>query len=198
MNADNRLKALGGLKKTAVERRPAEEQLPHSQQPAAVPLQAVASLPAAVPVPAPEPDPKPAAESASSEAVVEATDLSSRYTSVTLRTPEELDARLVAHHERTRLSYPNIIMNAIDSTYTALPGILSARQHAVPPANLFGRPETVAQLPSDESEKAIRPVRMLRTHVAVIDKIAKALTNNNRTRLINAALDEYLKDERTS
>jgi len=193
VNADNRLSALGGLKKTAVTAAPsvpAAEPAPvpatprQDPQPPAAPVRSVPSRP--------EPASAPLQ-------VKEASDTgSARYTSVTLRTPKDLDARLVAHHERTRLSYPNIIMNAIDATYDALPGILAAQQHAVPAANLFGRPETVAQVASDDSDKAIRPVRMLRNHVQIIDGISDELANSNRTRLINAALTEYLKDERTS
>lgn len=211
MEPKKSLSALGGLKRTAVppsanpargEQSVAEPQTglvpeatepagPEQEPPAAVrtsePPVAATAQPAE-PVETREPKPATAANPKEDRSGGGPGNLTVRGSKVLIQAFE-------AHKERTRLSFPNVLFNAIDATIDVLPGLLESKRVAVPKANLFGRPETVSLVEEDLSEKHGKAMRISSQHMKVLNDLADKYAGGNRNKLIVTALSEYLKDE---
>lgn len=192
MTADNKLSALGGLKRTAQPHpSPVVELVPEATANEPTPRQpapredAVTATPVAVTPPANQ-EAAAGGGAAGGGAAGE---------NLTIRASKELIKAYEAHKNRTKLSFPNVLFNAIDSTYPQLPDLLNTNQVKVPGPNLFGRGEAVAMISADHSEKDSKSMRINSKHMAVLDNLATELAGGNRNRLIVTALTEYLKDE---
>ncbi|GAA4660176.1 hypothetical protein [Arthrobacter cryoconiti] len=187
MTADNKLSALGGLKRTA------------QPQPSPV-VELVPEAPANDPTPQ-QPAPQEDAVTATPVAVTPTANQEAAAgggaagENLTIRASKELIKAYEAHKNRTKLSFANVLFNAIDSTYQQLPTLLNTNQVKVPGPNLFGRGEAVAMISADHSEKDSKSMRINSKHMAVLDNLATELAGGNRNRLIVTALTEYLKDE---
>jgi hypothetical protein len=209
MESKKSLSALGGLKRTAVppSANPAGSDQSAATEPQPQPLP-VALVPAAAPSSQPavqEPQLNPALQAARSipageqEKATPAAPTEDRGAAVpgnlTIRGSKVLIQALEAHKERTKLSFPNVLFNAIDATIDVLPGLLESKRVAVPKANLFGRPQTVQVIEEDASEKHSKAMRISGQHMDVLNHLANEYAGGNRNRLIVTALSEYLKDE---
>ena len=205
MESKKSLSALGGLKRTAVppSANPAGSDQSAATEPqplpaALVPAAAPASQPAMQAI-APQLNPavQPAHSSPAGEQ--EKAPTGDRGAAVpgnlTIRGSKVLIQALEAHKERTKLSFPNVLFNAIDATIDVLPGLLESKRVAVPKANLFGRPQTVQVIEEDASEKHSKAMRIGGQHMDVLNHLANEYAGGNRNRLIVTALSEYLKDE---
>lgn len=191
MTIDNKLSSLGGLKRTAqpqpdqaaatavsepVPARFLEEPsaYQHEAQTASIPGSGGSSTP-------------PVKQEESSGGVA--------GENLTIRASKELIKAFEAHKTKTKLSFPNVLFNAIDSTYAKLPVLLNNNEVKVPGPNLFGRGDAVVMISVDHSEKDSKSMRINSKHMAVLDNLAAELAGGNRNRLIVTALTEYLKDE---
>lgn len=205
MESKKSLSALGGLKRTAVppsanpagsDQSAATEPQPLS--PALVPAAAPASQPAMQAI-APQLNPavQPAHSTPAGEQEKAPTEDRGAAVpgNLTIRGSKVLIQALEAHKERTKLSFPNVLFNAIDATIDVLPGLLESKRVAVPKANLFGRPQTVQVIEEDASEKHSKAMRISGQHMDVLNHLANEYAGGNRNRLIVTALNEYLKDE---
>lgn len=188
MTVDDKLSSLGGLKRTA---RP---QPPQASAPESVPTVPTEELSVYQQAPhvasesvsaGPSTPPTKQEESAGGAA----------GENLTIRASKELIKAFEAHKSKTKLSFPNVLFNAIDSTYSKLPTLLNTNQVKVPGPNLFGRGEAVAMISADHSEKDSKSMRINSKHMAVLDTLAAELAGGNRNRLIVTALTEYLKDD---
>ncbi|WP_426990781.1 hypothetical protein [Pseudarthrobacter sp. Y6] len=207
MESKKSLSALGGLKRTAVppSANPAGSDQSAATEPQPQPLPA-ALVPAAAPASQPAmqaiaPQLNPAVQPAHSSPAGEQEKASSEDRgaavpgNLTIRGSKVLIQALEAHKERTKLSFPNVLFNAIDATIDVLPGLLESKRVAVPKANLFGRPQTVQVIEEDASEKHSKAMRIGGQHMDVLNHLANEYAGGNRNRLIVTALSEYLKDE---
>lgn len=189
MTSDNKLSALGGLKRTAQPQPSPVVELvtdPSVNEQAPAPHQ-----------PAPQEDAVPATAGSVTPPANQETAAGggSAGENLTIRASKELIRAYEAHKNRTKLSFPNVLFNAIDSTYPQLPALLNTNQVKVPGPNLFGRGEAVAMISADHSEKDSKSMRINSKHMAVLDNLATELAGGNRNRLIVTSLTEYLKDE---
>lgn len=185
MNADNKLASLGGLKRTA---QPQPE--PQAESVPGTPTQEPAHN-------YPEPQEASATVSALPTAPQVAPESTGGATgeNLTIRASKELIKAYEAHKTKTKLSFPNVLFNAIDSTYPQLASLLNNNEVKVPGPNLFGRGDAVVMISADHSEKDSKSMRINSKHMAVLDNLAAELAGGNRNRLIVTALTEYLKDE---
>lgn len=188
MEPKKSLSALGGLKRTAQPPTPTRTEEPATPdtiaEPGPAPL-AETQRPTAPVSPVKAGGGAPSPTAAGKE----------EYGNLTVRGPKILIQAFEAHKEKTKLSFPNVLFNAIDATIEVLPDLLASRRVAVPKANLFGRPETVSVVEEDHSEKHSKSMRIGGQHMQVLNDLARDYAGDNRNRLIVTALTEYLKED---
>ncbi|WP_337446760.1 hypothetical protein [Glutamicibacter nicotianae] len=117
---------------------------------------------------------------------------------LTFSLPEDLVQKVRKFNKEKKISYPNIVLNAIDDTYDKLPSLLEPEHFQVPTRNLFQRPSVIPTTTARDGSTRKEPMtmRMKKRYIAVLDQIAAELTDNNRTKLVETALKEYLKKEK--
>lgn len=112
--------------------------------------------------------------------------------------PESIDARLRAHQESTRKSFPTILMDAIESTYDQLAALIAkatGRDEEAPRASLFGRPASAERRVLAADEPTVRhTIRLSERNVKVLDYLTEEMRSPSRTLLIVTALDAYLPE----
>lgn len=179
--ADSKLSALRNLTPVAVPKKPSTNEQTSDQQPAAdtpkIPLAPASNQEPSQQHTGPDPD-------------------ASRET-LSIRAPKNIIDAYERHRNKTKLSYPNILLNAVDATYDKLPALLATNTAAVPGRDLFGRGPSVQTLDDDTEDKVIKTMRMKKSHMQIIDKLTQEYSPKNRNRLIVTALTEYLKEELT-
>ncbi|MFK0085577.1 hypothetical protein [Glutamicibacter sp. NPDC090743] len=117
---------------------------------------------------------------------------------LTFSLPEDLVRKVRKFNKEKKISYPNIVLNAIDATYDKLPSLLEPEHFQVPTRNLFQRPNVIPTTTARDGSTRKEPMtmRMKKRYIAVLDQIAAELTDKNRTKLVETALKEYLKKEK--
>lgn len=114
--------------------------------------------------------------------------------------PRSLDKRLREHKTSTGASFPNIIFDAIESTYDQLPGLIASKTlHSDAPRSLFERPVAVARRPEDNEPKETMIIRITKTNKQVLKDLEVEVKAPNRNTMIATALEAYLpkdNDER--
>lgn len=110
--------------------------------------------------------------------------------------PKSLDARLRAHHDTTKKSFPTILMDAVEATYDRLPAHIAkatGRDKEAPKSSLFGRTTGAQRRVLDSDEGTIRhTIRLSERNLGVLDDITADMHAPSRTFLIVTALDAYL------
>lgn len=206
------LSALGGLKKVAKPAKPLKEKPLESTpaDPAAISPETTEEIPAdkadtaLANSAAPETDGAQAGASSSESerpapSPIDDVDPAMEATApLTFSLPEDLISKVRKFNKDKKISYPNIVLNAIDATYDKLPSLLEPEHFQVPTRNLFQRPSIIPTTTARDgsTRKESMTMRMKKKYIAVLDQIAAELTDKNRTKLVETALKEYLKKEK--
>lgn len=206
------LSALGGLKKVAKPAKPLKEKPLEStpSDPAATAPETTAEIPAdkadialVNSAESEADDAQSDASSAESErpapAPIDDVDPAMEATApLTFSLPEDLISKVRKFNKEKKISYPNIILNAVDATYDKLPSLLEPEHFHVPTRNLFQRPSVIPTTAARDgsTRKESMTMRMKKKYIAVLDQIAAEMTDKNRTKLVETALKEYLKKEK--
>ncbi|MEA5457292.1 hypothetical protein SPF06_21455 [Sinomonas sp. JGH33] len=184
--AENKLSPLGGLKRRA--------QLRPESSGAAEPAPVAADRPREEPAPAAEPAPS-AVQLAAVPDPVEPnapTVGEEQHTgNITLRIPTDLMRWLEAHHRESKVSYPNILLNAVSWAHPRMAELFAQTESPVPEGDLFGRPATIPTLRRGEAEYDTKAMKLRPEHLAVIDGLAAKWTHKNRTQLLTVSLKAY-------
>jgi hypothetical protein len=118
-----------------------------------------------------------------------------RTASVQISLPVSLDARLRAYKERTRQSHPNILFDALETTYDRLPSLVgsAAKPAEAPVKALFNRPRPVTvHAATDEPYAKPILIRISEENKAVIDDLVAQTGASSRNALFVAAFKEFL------
>lgn len=199
------LSALGVLKKRTLEPVPdaPETQSPAEEAPAAAEPVTVEETPAeALTEPAPA-EALPAAESplekpretpeqpAAAPVKIEPAD-EDHSGHVTLYLPKDLDQWLAAHHDKTRVSYPGIVLNAISWAVgeNRMAEIFAPVDSPIPANDIFGRAPVISR-PERTAEPKTRPIRFRKDHMRVIISLARTWTADNRNAFFTGVLSAY-------
>lgn len=111
-----------------------------------------------------------------------------------------LNARFVAFRNATRLSYHQIILDAVEHSYPVL-GDLVAKAlgrggEAVPQVKLFERTFVPPPVPvSGRQDRITHTIRITVSNRSMLDDIAAAASSPSRNFMICVALDNYLPAE---
>lgn len=111
--------------------------------------------------------------------------------------PERIDARLSGFRAQTRKSHHAILLDAIESTYDELPGLirtaLGRDGEEEQRVNLFGRaPRTTALIPAETGPKIRHTVRVTKSSRDLLDDLTARFEAPSRNFLVVTAYDAYL------
>ncbi len=108
---------------------------------------------------------------------------------------EELNERLQAYMATTRWSHHNVLLDAIETTYSRLPDLIAeataAASRAAERTVLFARPNPTAPKASGEA-RVKHTVKMSDTNRNILDKITAEVGAPSRNFLITVAYEAYL------
>lgn len=112
---------------------------------------------------------------------------------VTLYLPKDLNGWLRSVHDESRLSYPDIVLNAISWAATEDQfGRIFAPQYITVPANdIFGRSPALAKRSEGSRGQSTRPVRFRKEHMKVIVGLARTWAADNRNAFFVGVLSAY-------
>lgn len=123
---------------------------------------------------------------------------SAATSSITLRLGEGLHSRLVAYKEAEDLSYPTVVLLAVQNTYSRLPELLRARSVQLETdagPNLFGLPAQITRRSAAATEaKHQLPIKVSPERRGVLDHIVKETKAPSLNELVCAALDAFLPE----
>lgn len=111
---------------------------------------------------------------------------------VTLYLPKDLSRWLTDHHDASRISYPEFVLNTISwaTTRDRLSEIFPPESSAIPVNDIFGRPvrfKPVRNLNGTDT----RTVRFRQEHMKVIIGLARTWTADNRNAFFVGVLEAY-------
>ncbi|MCU1553206.1 MAG: hypothetical protein JWM13_692 [Arthrobacter sp.] len=112
---------------------------------------------------------------------------------VTLYLPKDLSQWLTDHHDASRVSYPEFVLNTI-SWATAgdrLSEIFPPEGSAIPVNDVFGRPPVRSKPVSGSNGTETRRIRFRKDHMKVIIGLARTWTADNRNALFVGVLEAY-------
>jgi hypothetical protein len=108
---------------------------------------------------------------------------------------EELNERLQAYMAATRWSHHNVLLDAIESTYSRLPQLIAeataAASREAERTVLFSRPSPTAPKASGEA-RVKHTVKMSDTNRNILDRITAEVEAPSRNFLITVAYEAYL------
>lgn len=140
----------------------------------------------------------PTASETPSDASPQAVENSSAATvGLTLRLGQSLYARLVQYKEAENLSYPNVVLVAVQSTYSQLPALIAARSIQIDNAgpNLFGLPSQIARRSSTATEpKQQLPIKVSPERRDVLTQIVESTGASSLNELVCTALEAFLPE----
>lgn len=116
---------------------------------------------------------------------------------LTLRLSQSLYTRLVQYKEAENLSYPTVVLVAVQSTYSQLPGLLAARSVQIDNTgpNLFGLPPQVAKRSTTATEpKRQLPIKVSPERRDVLTQIVKTTGAPSLNALVCTALEAFLPE----
>jgi hypothetical protein len=112
-----------------------------------------------------------------------------------------LNARFVAFRNATRLSYHQIILDAVEHSYPVLSGLVAKAlgrggEAAVPQVKLFERTFVPPPVPvSGRQDRITHTIRITVSNRSMLDDIAADASSPSRNFMICVALDHYLPAE---
>jgi hypothetical protein len=140
----------------------------------------------------------PAAPEAPAGASPHAVESSSAATvGLTLRLPQSLYTRLVQYKEAEKLSYPTVVLVAVQSTYNQLPALIAARSIQIDNAgpNLFGLPSQIARRSTTATEpKQQLPIKVSPERRDVLTQIVESTGASSLNELVCTALEAFLPE----
>ena len=112
---------------------------------------------------------------------------------VTLYLPKDLNQWLRDFHDCSRLSYPDIVLNAISwaASEKQFSGIFAPENRTVPANDIFGRAPTLPKKPESSGTHSTRPVRFRKEHMRRIISLARPWTGDNRNAFFSGVLAAY-------
>lgn len=112
---------------------------------------------------------------------------------VTLYLPGDLNQWLVQHHDRTGVSYPGIVLNAISwaAAENRFAEIFAPEDSPIPANDIFGRAPVITRPARSTADPETRPVRFRRDHMQVIIGLARTWTADNRNAFFTGVLSAY-------
>lgn len=116
---------------------------------------------------------------------------------VTLYLPGDLNKWLAEHHDRTGISYPGIVLNAISwaAGGNRLGGIFAPADSPIPADDIFGRAPVITKPARGSNDHETRPIRFRRDHMQVIISLARTWTADNRNAFFVGVLSAYRDDQ---
>ena len=116
---------------------------------------------------------------------------------VTLYLPGDLNKWLAEHHDRTGISYPGIVLNAISwaAGGNHLGGIFAPADSPIPADDIFGRAPVITKPARGSNDHETRPIRFRRDHMQVIISLARTWTADNRNAFFVGVLSAYRDDQ---
>ena len=111
----------------------------------------------------------------------------------TLYLPKDLNQWLRDFHDSSRLSYPDIVLNAISwaASEKQFSGIFAPENRTVPANDIFGRAPTLPKKPESSGTHSTRPVRFRKEHMRRIISLARRWTGDNRNAFFSGVLAAY-------
>jgi len=109
-----------------------------------------------------------------------------------------LNARFVAFRNATRLSYHQIILDAVENSYPELGDLVTKAlgrggEAAVPQVKLFERTFVPPQVPIEgRQDRVTHTIRITVSNRSMLDDIAAEVSSPSRNFMICVALDHYL------
>jgi len=116
---------------------------------------------------------------------------------LTLRLGESLYGRLTQYKDAEGLSYPTVVLVAVQSTYSQLPALLAARSIQIDNAgpNLFGLPAQVARRSTTATEpKHQLPIKVSPERRDVLTQIVQSTGASSLNELVCTALEAFLPE----
>lgn len=116
---------------------------------------------------------------------------------VTLYLPKDLNQWLGEHHDRTDISYPGIVLNAISwaAGENRFSEIFAPKDSPIPANDIFGRAPVIPKLARGSVEPETRPLRFRRDHMKVIISLARTWTADNRNAFFVGVLTAYRRQQ---
>jgi hypothetical protein len=115
---------------------------------------------------------------------------------ITLRLGEGLRRRLLAYKDAEGLSFPTVVLLAVQSSYARLPQLLAARSMQITVdegPNLFGLPAQVTRRSSTATEpKQALPIKVSAERRDVLTQIVQDVGAPSLNELIVTALEDFL------
>lgn len=110
---------------------------------------------------------------------------------------QPLDARLVAYRASTRLSYHQIVLDAVEHSYPQLAELvaraLGRTETAQPQVKLFERTFVPAPVALEgKTERVTHTIRITTSNREMLDSVAEETQSPSRNFMICVALDNYL------
>ncbi len=174
--------------------KPAATEAPSTQEAPATSTQAAAPAPAK-PARAPRTRPTPPEAPAVQPAAVEANSAATK--GITLRLGKPLYKRLTAYKTAEGLSYPTVVLLAVQSTYNQLPQLLAARSVQIDSGgpNLFRLPTQVARRSETAAEdKEQLPIKISRERRTVLSQLVDSTGAPSLNELVCTALEAFLPE----
>lgn len=116
---------------------------------------------------------------------------------LTLRLGQSLFTRLVQYKEAENLSYPTVVLVAVQSTYSQLPALIAARSIQIDNAgpNLFGLPSQIARRSTTATEpKQQLPIKVSPERRDVLTQIVETTGASSLNELVCTALEAFLPE----
>ncbi|MBN6778855.1 hypothetical protein JRG19_09970 [Pseudoclavibacter alba] len=113
---------------------------------------------------------------------------------VNLTLPVSLFDRVDAARKKIKVSYPVLVMTAIEATYTDLPDLLAAEAPLVPTeqrTSLFGLPNRHVMTAAEEPKRT-KLLRFTKSNRDVLNNLTEQFNASSRNALLHAALRAYL------